>query len=189
MAKTTFINTALNHKFISGALLLSLALSILGYFRSETITTIDLELTAKESAARKIKFNIAGGIKIKDDIEGIELLMTKIDARVAKSDHVLNLGYIYKLGTESGTKLTNVNKIDDGKSQKSDRNYLSYSLNAEGSFQNIIKLITLIGGYQYYTRTNLVSINSLKESGSSTEDELMISCLINLDIYTGNSPK
>ncbi len=189
MSKNKIASVLSSYRFSTISIAAALAAIAFGYYRSATTDEIGVKIDEQRSALGNLKLNITSAQKITDHIAILDQNLEKIKPRIAQGEnYALNLQYFYKLEAESGVKITNISKSDDSKGAKTQKIGTAFNISVEGAYHNTLKFMALAEKFLYFGRINNYTLSLISKT-EKEEFQDLVSCTINIELYTGQSVK
>jgi hypothetical protein len=137
---------------VSACGVLSLALAVGIYFRSDAIPTANKSLDDKSAQAERYRINIANSTQLKEQLDSLKAANKVIENRMLRvKDIGINQQFFYKLETESGVKLL---ELTQGKLGTKKGSYapISFTVSLHGDFSQLLKFLRLLEDGTHYSR-------------------------------------
>lgn len=111
MTTAELITAAKKNPIITVCGVLSVALAVGIYFRSDAISDANAELDAKSAEARRYELNIANANQLKEQYDALVAANASIEDRLIRATEIgINQQYFYKLESDTGVKLSELNQ-------------------------------------------------------------------------------
>jgi hypothetical protein len=164
---------AKKYPFSAVCVVLTLLLAGLYYFRGTGLDDINGALAQKTSEARRLKTNINNSTQLNEHVELLRTANKKISQRLMReSDLAANQQYFYRIESETGTKITDLQpgtNVSQPKGRGAAAKLLyppvPYTCAVQGSYGQILRFLQRLESGDHFVR--IVSANVGLAGGTS----------------------
>ena len=133
--------------------ILSLALAVAIYFRSDAIPDTMTELDERSGQAHRYALNITNGVQLKEQLEAITAANKDIEARLIHASQLgINQQFFYKLEADSGVKLTDVRQLTRPAATGGTFQPIGFALTVQGDFPSVINFLQTLESGTHFCR-------------------------------------
>ncbi|HVS51892.1 MAG TPA: hypothetical protein VHD62_06005 [Opitutaceae bacterium] len=141
------------HPVAVGCGLLSLALAVAIYFRSDAIPAAVQELEAKSTEADRYATNIKNAARLKEQLDTLVAANKEIDGRLVHvSAQGTNSQFFYKLESESGVRLINFQQTTQSAAKNAAFVPVGFTVTAQGDLPQLLAFLGMLENGTHYAR-------------------------------------
>lgn len=126
-----------------------------------------------EARLRVIRANQKNAIGLEEDVTAIEGLQASLEERLfLRGKRAINIDYFYSLGDDLGVRVNSVNQggevpmlSKDGAHQLKLYSSINFTLNVEGSFQQLMEFVFKLHAIDAIARGSNFSLNRTRDGG------------------------
>jgi hypothetical protein len=148
-----------------GCGILSLALLITAYIRSDLPAEEQQKLEQKTSEADRIAANLKNAAQLKEQMDSLLASHKQIEGRLIQAKNLMaNSQYFYRLESETGVKLLDLRQSAVNAAAKKDmKGYLPtvFTVNVQGDYAQLLTFLRRLENGAHYCRVMTASCNAV----------------------------
>ena len=149
-----------------GCGVLSLALAVALYFRSDAIAEANQTLDEKTAEAQRYALNLANSAQLKEQLDALTTADKVIESRlIHASDLGINQQFFFKLESESGVKLLDLRQAPRPGSGGKAYVPIGFNVSLQGDFGQVMKFLRLLEDGAHYCRTLTATCSGNRTGG------------------------
>ena len=138
-----------------GCMVVSFALAVVVYLRSEAIPEAEAQLTQKSAEAERVALNIQYSAQLKEQSEALSAAVKEIDARIVRASQVgTNTQYFYKLEADTGVKIIDFRQTTATVKVPAKATYapIGFSVTVQGALPQVLDFLRQLENGTHYCR-------------------------------------
>lgn len=163
MTNQDFIALVKKNPVSSACVVLSLALAVGLYLRSDATSEAEADLTQKSAAGERIALNIQYSAQLKEQSEALTNAIAEIDGRVIRTSQLgINTQYFYKVEADTGVKILDLRQstASNVKPAKGSFVPVAFAVTVQGSLTQILEFLRHVESGAHYSRVLTASFTS-----------------------------